>query len=436
MMYASHEEAIMTLVARASLLAGLLLPFAGPTPAFGSTNSPDVVVTYGGGVARFGYDVSSRKLVKRYETPLPSAAKFPQAEQYISVPGDFDCLFTYTYDVKRQQLVGPGVARHAPGYALGAVADGNVFAVDSDTLFRLNGKGLVSGRVYLPSVRAIAPYNGRLLASSQEQLVCISNQLQVLGQVDLYVDSSTKKNADDIIAYDGVAYLLDDVILPMYVLRCSIPESGDPVIFQRDYYEGVNPHLGTHWLDRSLGWHVVSLIQGSGYIGPTLDLVANAMSGTTWHAGLPTERIPVARPPFSDSAQRVWDFMDVTPVDPVWAIVRVGKVRRHDLHDGDFYVGRVSTDSGVFRLLDSTKLVLRRSANAPSYGIPARLASSGGKLYVLWAYGEIAEDDGRDGTPFHGSALQVYDIQSGVPRLLDQKRLVAHNPVNLYLVER
>jgi hypothetical protein len=404
---------IMTRLVCVSVLAGLLLPLAGPASAFGSTKSPDIVVTYSGGVARFGYDLRNRRLVKRYETRLPSAIT----------------------------LVGRGRTRHAPGYALGAVANGSVFAVDGDTLYRLGGKGQISGRMYLPAVRAITSYDGRLLASSQKRLVYISDHLDVLGQVDLYIDSSTKKDADDIIAYDKVAYLLDDIVLPMYVLRCSIPKSGDPVIFQRDYYHGVNPHLGTHWLDRSLGWHVVSLIQVSGYIGPTLDLVATAMSGATWHAGLPASRIPVASPPFSDSAQRVRDFVDVTPVDPVWAIVRtgVGKMRRYNPLDSTFFIGRVSTDSGVFRLLDSTKLVLRRSATRASFGIPVRLAHSGGKLYVLWAYGETPADGyvaGRDGPPFRGSALQVYDILGGVPRLLDQKRLVARDPVNLYLVER
>lgn len=431
----------MTRAGRVSLFAGLLLSLAGPASAFGSTKSPDIAVTYSGGVARFGYDLRNRKLVKRYETRLPSAITLQEVDHDIAVPGEFGFLLNYSYDLSKQELVGRGTTRHAPGYALGAVANGTVFAVDGDTLYRLNGKGQISGRMHLPAVRAIASCNSRLLASSQKRLVYISDRLDVLGQVDLYIDSSTKKDADDIITYDKVAYLLDDIVLPMYVLRCSIPKSGDPVIFQRDRYEGVNPHLGTHWLDRSLDWHVVSLIQGSGYIGPTLDLVATAMSGPKWHARLPRTQIPVAGPPFSDSVQRVWEFVDVTPVDPVWAIVRVGvgKMRRFNPRDGEFCIGRVSTDSGVFRLLDSTKLVLQRPATLTSFGIPVRLARSGGKLYVLWAYGETPADGyvaGRDGPPFRGSALQVYDIRGGVPRLLDQKRLVAHDPVNLYLVER
>ena len=398
------------------LLVGLLLPLASSASAFGRAKSTDIVVTYSGGIARFGYDGSDDKLVRRYETSLPS------------------------------------------GTALGAVSNGVVFDVAGDSLYRLDEKGEVSARTYLPGVTAITSYQDRLLASSQQRLVYLNSDLGVLGGVDLYVDSTQKTDASDIIVYDGVAYVLcaQRKSRGVFALRCAVPKSGNPTIIQNDrfrnsHFEWVVPFYGTaHWLDRRLGWYVVSRAREWGDLVTAWarELAVSAMSGVTPHVTLPAKAIVVSE---SEDAQlrRIGNFVDATPLDPAWVIAKTGTGRLlYGMDSGRFCVGRVSLDGGVFRLLDTAGLVLQRAGGvaplSPGNPVPVRLAFADDRLYLLWSYSQGETDDslprwfatGREPPASYWAALQVYDTKKGAPRLVAQSPLVAHGPSRLYLVER
>lgn len=87
-----------------------------------------------------------------------------------------------------------------------------------------------------------------VLYASNDSLVAFAPDLRVLGRIELPLkDAGEGKTAHDVIVHNGTAFLLDDTIRPLYVLRVDVR---DPAAMEVVDRQGVwGGHLPSHWLD-------------------------------------------------------------------------------------------------------------------------------------------------------------------------------------------
>ena len=105
--------------------------------------------------------------------------------------------------------------------------------------------------------------DGRLYAAS-DRLVVFAPDLRPLGEVALPLkDTWDGKVAHDALVHDGTAYLLDDVVVPLYVLRVDVRDPSHPRVLERQQISG--GQLPGHWLEPATGrWMILQSWGGRG----------------------------------------------------------------------------------------------------------------------------------------------------------------------------
>ena len=104
-------------------------------------------------------------------------------------------------------------------------------------------------------VAAIASDGKNIFLCDEGQLVALNKDLKILDKVDLELEGRgwrKKKNAHDILIYGSVAYLLDNVVEPTYILRVDLSNPSCLKILSTFEITGVNHHLRGQWLNPDL----------------------------------------------------------------------------------------------------------------------------------------------------------------------------------------
>lgn len=92
--------------------------------------------------------------------------------------------------------------------------------------------------------------NGEIVfVGTEGKLILLDRDLETLGQVNLELG---KKNTHDILVYQSIAYLLDNVIEPTYILRVNVSNPVRPQIISNSHIFGINHHLRKQWLNPEL----------------------------------------------------------------------------------------------------------------------------------------------------------------------------------------
>lgn len=227
------------------------------------------------------------------------------------------------------------------GMALGD--DGAVYAHAHDPdgngtrLVRLDRDLRVTASAPVRSFGAMAFHDG-LLYVAGANLTVYDGDLRALGDVELPLKEwGGGKVAHDVIVHDGLAYLLDDVVMPLYVLRADVRDPARPLVTERISMTTVGGHLPMHWLDPERGGWVV--IQSYGHRGGSgQNAVVLPLEGEE-------ERVTVLLSRsvrFPNETREGLHLAAALRGPPLWAMA--------GWHDGAWSLGRLALDPGEARV--------------------------------------------------------------------------------------
>jgi hypothetical protein len=141
-------------------------------------------------------------------------------------------------------------------YALGEAEGARVlvrFGPDLRPLAQVDASGFASLAVH-----------GDIVLLAGSTLRAYDRSLELLDEVELPLkDGPHGKLAHDLLVHHGVAYLLDDIVMPLYVLRVDVSDPRDLRALGRDDLGG--GHLPGHWIDEeNARWMVLETWGGRG----------------------------------------------------------------------------------------------------------------------------------------------------------------------------
>lgn len=142
-------------------------------------------------------------------------------------------------------------------------AYGGTRAEGGPALLRLDGDLRVLTRAAIPEYAAMAARDGVVFVAG-DWLRAYDRGLALLGEIELPLkDSWSGKTAHDMILHDGIAYLLDDVVLPLWVIRVDVRDPAAMRVIDRVELSG--GHLAAQWIDAADGrWMVLGSWGGMG----------------------------------------------------------------------------------------------------------------------------------------------------------------------------
>lgn len=113
---------------------------------------------------------------------------------------------------------------------------------------------------------------GGWLWMGNRSVAALGADLRVQGNVSLSGTGSIWKMGDDIVLHEGIAYVLDDVVSPLFAFRI---EASDPAALRvAGKVHLTGNHLPAQWLDPVRGqWLMTSSSGGMGFAGETLHVV-------------------------------------------------------------------------------------------------------------------------------------------------------------------
>ncbi|MFH1453312.1 MAG: hypothetical protein ABIH00_04955 [Armatimonadota bacterium] len=145
-----------------------------------------------------------------------------------------------------------------------------------------------TGHLYVRTVNEILKFNGELtdftsksfkkleslavnkkgvFVSADASFIAMDKDLKELSRINI------EKNAHDILIYNDTAYLLDNIIIPMYVLRVDIKDPSKVYILDKTRISGINAHLDAQWLVPESGlWMILESYAHQGGYGQLINI--------------------------------------------------------------------------------------------------------------------------------------------------------------------
>jgi len=218
---------------------------------------------------------------------------------------------------------------------------------------------------------AIATDGQNVFVGADGSFIALSRDLQELDRVRLEFEGPVHpdKNAHDILIYGDTAYLLDNIMGPLYLFRADIKDPTNLQIQESIVFQGINAHLERQWLNPELNqWCVVQSFAHRGGSGKIVHIyrMDEGKEQTAAQAIFSQLRIP-------EKKEEGFDIKGATHSPPIWAAVQ-------DVEE-KYYLARVeSTDnrlsfSDLFQLHFSDRhrdIILRRRDDylfiAPKFG--------------------------------------------------------------------
>ncbi len=118
-------------------------------------------------------------------------------------------------------------------------------------IFSFNEKGELAAQKKYSTIGSITADSNSVYLSADGFFICLDEKLNETGKADLGI----AKNAHDMMVHEKTAYLLDNLLIPMYIFKIDITETSAPVITDKYLIEGVYSHLFAHCLTADAkGW--------------------------------------------------------------------------------------------------------------------------------------------------------------------------------------
>jgi hypothetical protein len=176
-----------------------------------------------------------------------------------------DTLSDFSYDDSKNEL--SKIIDIKIKNAADAVKFKNHYILYSGTeIFSFNKEGGIAAQKKYSSIGSITADNDAIYISADGLFICLDEKLNEIGKTDLGI----AKNAHDMMIHEKNAYLLDNLLIPMYIFKIDITRAAAPIITEKYLMEGVYSHLFAHCLtDDAKGWIIFQSYGhqlGNGYI--------------------------------------------------------------------------------------------------------------------------------------------------------------------------
>ena len=181
-----------------------------------------------------------------------------------------------------------------------------------DTLkdFRVNDKYLYA---------SIGGY-GHLKGSSKRAHLCIfDSELKMISKLDSGID----KEIDNILIYKNIAYLLDDLMMPLYVLTADISDKANPKLIKTVKSMSVNAHLVYSWIfTKNQKWIVTEAFSHLGGWGHNfINYDINDIDNFSKIEGFISHRITKK----SEKGIALLASDQINPIDNIWVIIKTSQ---------------------------------------------------------------------------------------------------------------
>jgi GUN4-like len=172
--------------------------------------------------------------------------------------------------------------------------------------------------VKFKELTAFATNGETLFISSEGDLVSLDQNLKILNRIGLEIHYY-KKNADQILIYQDTAYLLDNIVLPIFVLKADVSDPTNMRISAKIEIQDIYPHLSDQWLNPSLNqWCIIQSYHHRGGGGKNIliypidgkdEIIASqSILNYSYIYGAGQE-------------YRGIDILAITQIPPIWAII-------------------------------------------------------------------------------------------------------------------
>lgn len=258
--------------------------------------------------------------------------------------------------------------------------DDRVFAAVGEELVSFTSGLKRKSAKKLGKIEALTAYGAHLFASAQKSLIAFDGGLNELSRLEL-VCRGWSKNAHDILIRRGTAYLLDNVMLPIFLFRADVRDPKAIRRIDRIEFTAINAHLDLQWLQPKLKqWVVLSSYAHRGGSGQVVRI--HRMVGSK--KPLATERI-FSRQRIPEEKTEGTAILAATPLPPIWAVTRDAK--------GKASLSRVKTEKNRVRFKhmlalpdmdEDERVILKRKGNL------LFMARRSGALSVIDLWGKPA----------------------------------------------
>lgn len=230
---------------------------------------------------------------------------------------------------------------------------------------------------------SVAGYKENIYVCTEGSLLVLSDDLEQIGSVDLDI-GGYGKDAHDIVFYEDVAYLLDNIVFPIFVLKVDISDPQNPEILKRLTIEGINQHLSNQWLDTVNNHWVITQNEGTqtGWYQSALffDLAKDSHKKVN-------EQMIYSHNTFVvddlDEEKSGFNILSVTDKTPVWAVVSKAN------SDG-YFLAEIKNQERELSLGNEIFLTDKESINS------AFIKNRNGFIYVVYENELIVVDITKD----------------------------------------
>lgn len=255
-----------------------------------------------------------------YTSPVyPQSVNAPMPDLILACPGK---LVRLNYSASKKQYEAQAEALfNKDDIKQAAVIGRDIFVITAGKIlkFDINLKNKISKE--FANIEALAVNDKNVFICAKGSFVALDKKLNELNKVNI------GKNAHDILVYKDAAYLLDNIMMPLYVLKIDIKNPAKLEILNKADFSGINAHLTYQWLNPQLNqWIVIQSYAHMGGSGQTARIYS--MSGVKNEFTQEIYEETVERTDMSSQGVSTDDkifitgleIMGVTPVYPVFAV--------------------------------------------------------------------------------------------------------------------
>ncbi len=158
-----------------------------------------------------------------------------------------------------------------PGEALGGVQSGKDVVIihkrDENKLISLKEDFSEKNSISFGNIRTFRIFDEFIYVCGEGDLIVLNYDLEEMGRIDLNLKGwEDPKDAHDIIVYQDIAYLLDNLVVPTYILKVDVSSKENMEILETREIFGVYTSLLFHWLNPELKQWLI-IISESGRFG-------------------------------------------------------------------------------------------------------------------------------------------------------------------------
>ncbi len=209
------------------------------------------------------------------------------------------------------------------------LTDDFVFIRRGASIVRLNADMEIEKEVYIQEMGRMETTKDNLFVSTKNgNFISFNEDLEELSSVKL-----NNKYAHDFIIHEDVAYLLDNIMFPIYIFKVDVKNPNNIEIMKRIEISGINHHLSTHWINPELDrWMVVQ----------TQSTRGGGWSSVIFYSMSKARKVNVENI-FSNTFDNNWEgegynIVTVTELPPTWSVIA---------KDNNYYLAHISIENDV-----------------------------------------------------------------------------------------